>query len=91
MKKCHDSKWAGHPDTHRTLALMSEAYYWSQMREDVDSFMRTCLVCRQDKTLQKQQGSPSMLVKYRGIPKSDYDSRFTGKLWTELFRLLERS
>ncbi|XP_021802437.1 uncharacterized protein LOC110746516 [Prunus avium] len=26
------------------------------MREDVDSFVRTCLVCHQDKTLQKQLG-----------------------------------
>ncbi|CAL2233765.1 unnamed protein product [Prunus armeniaca] len=26
------------------------------MREDVDSFVRTCLVCQQDKTLQKQPG-----------------------------------
>ncbi|CAL8989012.1 unnamed protein product [Prunus brigantina] len=151
-KECHDSKWAGHPGTHRTLALMSEAYYWPQMREDVDSFVRTCLVCQQDKTLQKQPGglleplpvptrpweSLSMdfivslpksegcgsilvvvdrftkyatfipapadcnaeetarlflkhVVKYWGIPKSiisDRDTRFTGKLWTELFKLL---
>ncbi|CAL8989416.1 unnamed protein product [Prunus brigantina] len=152
LKECHDSKWAGHPGTHRTLALMSEAYYWPQMREDVDSFVRTCLVCQQDKTLQKQPGglleplpvttrpweSLSMdfivslpksegcgsilvvvdrftkyatfipapadcnaeetarlflkhVVKYWGIPKSiisDRDTRFTGKLWTELFKLL---
>ncbi|KAI5335726.1 hypothetical protein L3X38_025860 [Prunus dulcis] len=53
LKECHESKLEGHPGPHRTLALMSEAYYWPQMREDVDSFMRTCLVCQQDKTLQK--------------------------------------
>ncbi|CAL8154061.1 unnamed protein product [Prunus armeniaca] len=152
LKECHDSKWGGHPGTHRTLALMSEAYYWPQMREDVDSFVRTCLVCQQDKTLQKQPGglleplpvparpweSLSMdfivslsksegcgsilvvvdrftkyatfipapvdcnaeeaarlflkhVVKYWGIPTSiisDRDTCFTGKLWTELFRLL---
>ncbi|KAI5343688.1 hypothetical protein L3X38_011564 [Prunus dulcis] len=152
LKECHDSKWAGHPGTHQILALMSKAYYWPHMREDVDSFVRTCLVCQQDKTLQKQPGglleplrvptrpweSLSMdfivslpksegcgsilvvvdrftkyatfipapadcnaeeaarlflkhVVKYWGIPKSiisDRDNRFTGKLWTELFRLL---
>ncbi|CAL2255823.1 unnamed protein product [Prunus armeniaca] len=152
LKECHDSKWVGHPGTHRTLALMSEAYYWPQMQEDVDSFVRTCLACQQDKTLQKQPGgllqplpiparpweSLSMdfivslpksercgsilvvvdrftkyatfipapadcnaeeaaclflkhVVKYWGIPKSiisDRDTHFTGKLWTELFRLL---
>ncbi|CAL8167714.1 unnamed protein product [Prunus armeniaca] len=152
LKECHDSKWAGHPGTHRTLALMSEAYYCPQMLEDVDSFVQTCLICQQDKTLQKQpsrlleplpvptrpwksfsmdfivslpksEGCGSILVvvdrfikyatfiptladfnveeaarlflkhvvKYWEIPKSiisDRDTRFTSKLWTELFKLL---
>ncbi|KAM1360874.1 hypothetical protein COP2_026737 [Malus domestica] len=48
--------WAGHPGTHRTLALVSDAYYWPQMRDDVDSYVKTCLVCQQDKVEQKQPG-----------------------------------
>ena len=56
LKECHDSMWAGHPGTHRTLALVSDAYYWPQMRDDVDSYVRTCLVCQQDKVEQRQPG-----------------------------------
>ncbi|TQE13902.1 hypothetical protein C1H46_000533 [Malus baccata] len=46
LKECHDSMWAGHPGTHRTLALVSDAYYWPQMWDDVDSYVKTCLVCQ---------------------------------------------
>ena len=152
LKECHDSKWAGHPGTHRTLALLSDTYYWPQMRDDVDSYVKTCLVCQQDKVEQKHPGglleplpipsrpweSLSMdfitnlpksdgcgsifvvvdrftkyatfipapmecnaetaaclflkhVVKYWGVPRSivsDRDARFTGRFWTELFKLL---
>ncbi|CAL2270472.1 unnamed protein product [Prunus armeniaca] len=71
LKECHDSKWAGHPGTHRTLALMSEAYYWPQMLEDVDSFMQTCLICQQDKTLQKQPGG---LLEPLPVPTRPWES-----------------
>ncbi|CAN6567559.1 unnamed protein product [Malus baccata var. baccata] len=56
LKECHDSMWAGHPGTHRTLALVSGVYYWPQMRDDVDSYVKTCLVCQQDKVEQRQPG-----------------------------------
>ncbi|KAM2435170.1 hypothetical protein PS1_025158 [Malus domestica] len=56
LKECHDSMWAGHPGTHRMLALVSDAYYWPQMRDDVDSYVKTCLVCQQDKVEQRQPG-----------------------------------
>ncbi|XP_054818995.1 uncharacterized protein LOC129318287 [Prosopis cineraria] len=49
IKECHDSKWAGHPGQRRTLALLEAAYYWPHMREDVELYMKTCLVCQQDK------------------------------------------
>ncbi|KAL3535723.1 hypothetical protein ACH5RR_004184 [Cinchona calisaya] len=39
MKECHDSKWAGHPGMHRTLALMQDGYYWPRMRDDVKSYV----------------------------------------------------
>ncbi|GKV44052.1 hypothetical protein SLEP1_g51279 [Rubroshorea leprosula] len=56
MKECHDSKWAGHPGIKRTMALMEELYYWPKMRDDVEAYVRTCLVCQQDKIKQQQPG-----------------------------------
>ncbi|PKI60465.1 hypothetical protein CRG98_019119 [Punica granatum] len=53
LRECHDSKWAGHSGIHRTLALVEERYYWPQLRDDVETFVKTCLVCQQDKIEQK--------------------------------------
>lgn len=152
MRECHDSLWAGHPGVKRTLALVESQYFWPHMRDDVEAYVRTCLVCQQDKVEQKVPagllvplpiaekpwdsismdfiaGLPKVdgmscilvvvdrfskygtfiattkecsgeqaarlflqhVVKYWGLPRSivsDRDSRFTGRFWTELFKLL---
>ncbi|GJY73397.1 transposon ty3-I gag-pol polyprotein [Tanacetum coccineum] len=56
LKECHDSKWAGHPGITRTLALVEGTYYWPRMGDDVETFVRTCLICQQDKIKQKKPG-----------------------------------
>ncbi|PKI50608.1 hypothetical protein CRG98_028995, partial [Punica granatum] len=43
LRECHDSKWAGHPGIHRTLALIEEQYHWPQLRDDVETFVKICL------------------------------------------------
>ncbi|PKI50099.1 hypothetical protein CRG98_029495 [Punica granatum] len=50
LRECYDSKWADHPGIHRTLALVEERYYWPQLRDDDETFVKTCLVYQQDKT-----------------------------------------
>ncbi|KAE8689123.1 hypothetical protein F3Y22_tig00110943pilonHSYRG00133 [Hibiscus syriacus] len=155
MKECHDSKWVGHPGVDRTLALLSKQYYWPHIAEDVQAYVKTCLVCQQDKIeakkpagllqplpiperpwesismdfiigLPKTDGLSSIMVvvdrfskyatfipaskvcpaveatrlflkhvvKYWGMLKtiiSDRDTRFTGRFWTELFKLMGSS
>ncbi|RVW72184.1 Transposon Ty3-I Gag-Pol polyprotein [Vitis vinifera] len=54
IKECHDTKWAGHPGQRRTRALLESAYYWPQIRDEVEAYVRTCLVCQQDKVEQRQ-------------------------------------
>ncbi|GMQ12089.1 hypothetical protein CsSME_00054546 [Camellia sinensis var. sinensis] len=152
IKECHDTQWAGHPGQRRTRALLESSYYWPQMRDAVEQYVKTCLVCQQDKVenqspaglleplpipsrpwesismdfivaLPKSEGCKTILVvvdrfskyatfiaapnecsaeetaklffkhvvKYWGLPQSiisDRDSRFTGKFWTELFKLM---
>nr|GEU66337.1 hypothetical protein VITISV_008583 [Tanacetum cinerariifolium] len=56
MTACHDSKWAGHPGITRTLALVESTFYWPRMGDDVETFVRTCLICQQDKIEQKKSG-----------------------------------
>ena len=46
IKEGHDSAWAGHPGQKRTLALLEASYYWLRMRDDVEAYVRTCLICQ---------------------------------------------
>jgi hypothetical protein len=55
LKESHDSQWAGHPGGERMLALMSRSYYWPRLREDVELYVKTCLVCQQDKRSQRKE------------------------------------
>nr|GEW06882.1 hypothetical protein [Tanacetum cinerariifolium] len=50
----HNSKWAGHPRIKRTLILVEGTYYWPRMEDDVETFVRTCLVFQKDKIKQKK-------------------------------------
>ncbi|GJY48141.1 putative nucleotidyltransferase, ribonuclease H [Tanacetum coccineum] len=65
LKECHDSKWAGHPGITRTLALVEGTYYWPSMGDDVETFVRTCLIFQQDKIEQKKSGGLLELWKTR--------------------------
>ncbi|PHT93372.1 hypothetical protein T459_01254 [Capsicum annuum] len=56
IKEGHDTTWAGHPGQKRTMALLEAAYYWPHMRDDIEVYVRTCLVCQQDKVEHKAPG-----------------------------------
>ncbi|KAF2281630.1 hypothetical protein GH714_043934 [Hevea brasiliensis] len=71
LKECHDSMWAGHPGMQRTMALISRSYYWPRMEEDVEGYVRTCLVCQQDKVEQRQ---PAGLLEPLPTPERPWDS-----------------
>ncbi|KAL2240754.1 UNVERIFIED_CONTAM: Retrovirus-related Pol polyprotein from transposon gypsy [Sesamum indicum] len=62
ISECHDTFWAGHQGKERTYALM---------RDDVETYVRTCLICQQDKTNnQKKTG----LLQLLPIPKRPWKS-----------------
>ncbi|ERN17742.1 hypothetical protein AMTR_s00047p00078070 [Amborella trichopoda] len=50
LRVCHDALAASHPDEERILALLSRNFYWLHMDQDVEYYLKTCLVCQQDKT-----------------------------------------
>lgn len=54
LKESHDSKWAGHPGRERMYVLLSRSYYWTQLRDDVELYVKTCLVCQEDKVEQRK-------------------------------------
>ncbi|KAL2235771.1 UNVERIFIED_CONTAM: Transposon Tf2-11 polyprotein [Sesamum indicum] len=55
----------------RTYALVQRAYYWPQMRDDVETYVRTCLICQQDKADHQKKAS---LLQPLPIPKRPWES-----------------
>ncbi|KAG6522526.1 hypothetical protein ZIOFF_019666 [Zingiber officinale] len=55
LKETHDPLWAGHPGVERMLALLARSYIWPKMENDVKAYVKTCLVCQQDKTERKKE------------------------------------
>ncbi|KAK3022710.1 hypothetical protein RJ639_046694 [Escallonia herrerae] len=49
IQECHDTFWACHAGGERTLALVQQGYYWPQIGDDVQEYVKTCLTCQQDK------------------------------------------
>ncbi|CAA0831752.1 Uncharacterized mitochondrial protein AtMg00860 [Striga hermonthica] len=71
LKECHDTKWAGHPGQRRTVALLESIYFWPQLKDDVKTYVRTCLVCQQDKIENKRLAG---LLEPLPIPVGPWDS-----------------
>ncbi|KAL0401393.1 UNVERIFIED_CONTAM: Transposon Tf2-11 polyprotein [Sesamum latifolium] len=71
ISECHDTLWAGHQGKERTYALVQRAYYWPQMQDNVETYVRTCLICQQDKAdHQKKAG----LLQPLPIPTRPWES-----------------
>ena len=71
LKETHDAKWAGHPGEERTMALLSKSYYWQKMGEDVQAYVKSCLVCKLDKTEKKKMAG---LLQPLPIPEKPWKS-----------------
>ncbi|GKD20862.1 putative nucleotidyltransferase, ribonuclease H [Tanacetum coccineum] len=71
LKRCHGSKRAGHPWITRTLALVEGTYYWPRMGDDVETFVRMCLICQQNKIEQNKSGG---LLEPLPMPKGPWES-----------------
>eukprot|EP00253_Pinus_taeda_P026665 PITA_26665 len=71
LKECHDSPWAGHPGQRRSLALLERGFFWEKMREDMEEYVHTCIICQQDKSDNQRQGG---LLQPLPIPKRPWMS-----------------
>ena len=69
MKETHDTQWVGHLGKERMYALLSCSYYWPKMELDIELYVKTCLVCQQDKGLTQREAG---LLQPLPIPKSPW-------------------
>ncbi|KAL3692137.1 hypothetical protein R1sor_005788 [Riccia sorocarpa] len=71
LKEAHDVPLAGHKGAKGTLVKLAKQYFWPGMREDVDHFVKTCVVCQGNRVLyQKAQG----LLRPLPIPSRPFES-----------------
>ncbi|KAK4382004.1 RNA-directed DNA polymerase [Sesamum angolense] len=71
LRETHDPQWAGHPGIDRMVTLLAHRYYWLRMEEDVESYVRTCLVCQLDKVERKKEAG---LLQPLPIPEVPWQS-----------------
>ncbi|KAK3028694.1 hypothetical protein RJ639_038073 [Escallonia herrerae] len=56
IREYHDTLWAGHAEGERTLALLQQGHYWPQMGDEVQEYVKTCLVNRTRWSVRRKQG-----------------------------------
>jgi hypothetical protein len=54
LKECYDGPLAGHGSAKRTTTFLKEAYYWPNLKDDAEEYVKTCLTCQQNRTLNKK-------------------------------------
>jgi hypothetical protein len=55
LKECHDGPLAGHDGAKHTTTFLKKSYYWPNLKDDVKEYVKTCLTCQQNRTLNKKQ------------------------------------
>ncbi|KAK3023895.1 hypothetical protein RJ639_044517 [Escallonia herrerae] len=62
---------SGYAGGERTLALLQQGYYWPQMGDEVQEYVKTCLTCQQDKVERKKKAG---LQQPLPVPKRSWES-----------------
>jgi hypothetical protein len=55
LKECHDGPIAGHGGAKCTTTFLKKSYYWPNLKEDAEEYVKTCLTCQQNRVLNKKQ------------------------------------
>ena len=50
LKECHNGPVAGHRGVKPTLAELVKNYYWPNLRDDVEQYVKSCVTCQQNRT-----------------------------------------
>jgi hypothetical protein len=55
LKECYDGPLAGHGGAKRTTTFLNKSYYWPNLKDCAEEYVKTCLTCQQNQTLNKKQ------------------------------------
>jgi len=71
LKECHDGPLAGHGGAKRTTTFLKKSYYWPNLKDCAEEYVKTCLTCQQNRTFNKKQAS---LLQPLPIPEGPWES-----------------
>jgi hypothetical protein len=55
LKDCHDGPLVSHGGAKRTTTFLKKSYYWLNLKNNVEEYVKTCLTCQQNQILNKKQ------------------------------------
>ena len=58
IKKYHSSITAGHSGINKTCSRIRQKYFWSNLRKDVEKFIKHCDSCQRNKLVRKKNLQP---------------------------------
>ena len=50
LKECHDGPVAEHCGVKPTLEELVKNYYWPNLRDDMEQYVKSCVTCQQNRT-----------------------------------------
>lgn len=65
LREFHESLVGGHAGVAKTMRRLSEIFFWDNMRQEVQNFVRQCAICQQTKY---QTGKPGGLLHPLPLP-----------------------
>ena len=71
LKECHDGPVAGHRGVKPTLAELVKNYYWPNLRDDVEQYVKSCVTCQQNRTQFRKEAG---LLRPLPIPTKCWES-----------------
>jgi len=71
LEECHDGPLAGHGGAKHTITFLRKSYYWLNLKDNAEEYVKTCLTCQQNKTFNKKQLG---LLQPLPIPKGPWES-----------------
>ncbi len=45
LKECHDRPLAAHGGAKHTTTLLKKSYYWPNLKDSAEEYVKTCLTC----------------------------------------------
>jgi hypothetical protein len=71
LKECHDGPLVNHGGAKRIITLFKKTYYWFNLKNNVEEYVKTCLICQQNQTFNKKQAG---LLRPLPIPEGPWEN-----------------